>query len=132
MKKILCLAAMLFLAFCAFAQSPQNGDGPVSLLIMTAQEKADLMKGELSLTSQQYKNVLNVFKQEEKAINKDQSDIESPKLSEEELQTIMDKKVRQLQKILTYDQFQKWENEHPEEFEVRVIDPSSLMELQQQ
>ena len=78
MKKILSIAAMLTVAFCAVAQ-PQGGrpqGGPQQQgeklnreKVNPAQMKADRMKQELSLTDKQYKKVLKVYKQEENSMH---------------------------------------------------------------
>ena len=88
MKKILTIAAMLTVAFCAMAQSqdgsqtpdqmgnpPQMGapgaPGAPGQMAPNAKMKAERMKQELSLTDKQYKKVLKVFEQEEDAMHPD-------------------------------------------------------------
>ena len=78
MKKILSIAAMLTVAFCAVAQPQggrpqggpqQQGGEPNREKVNPAQMKADRMKQELSLTDKQYKQVLKVYKQEENSMH---------------------------------------------------------------
>ena len=152
MKRLAFISAAILIALIPALAQPAR----------SALQKADLMKRELSLTDKQYKKVLKVFKQEEKALHPDNSngmggpgggpgmggsgmggpgggpgmggpgggpgmgapDGQRPQgpppgmqqLSDDELDKIIAKKEKQLRKILTPEQFNKWAKSHPEEF----------------
>ena len=76
MKRLITIAAMLTVAFCAMAQTeskpklePQDGGRPPRPEGNFAQMKAERMKQELSLDDKQYKKVLKVFEQEESSMH---------------------------------------------------------------
>ena len=75
MKRLVLIFAAAFIAGFSASAQPQSREGQQPprhrQTVSRPQQKADLMKRELSLSDKQYKKVLKVFKQEESSMHPD-------------------------------------------------------------
>ena len=73
-----------------------------------AQRRADMMKESLKLTDAQYAKVLEMYKEESEAIQKQMQSGERPRMDRETMQKQREEQEKKLKAILTEEQFKTW------------------------
>ena len=73
-----------------------------------AQRRADMMKESLKLTDAQYAKVLEMYKEESEAMQKQMQSGERPRMDRETMQKKREEQEKKLKAILTEEQFKTW------------------------
>ena len=73
-----------------------------------AQRRADMMKETLKLTDAQYAKVLEMYKEESEAMQKQMQSGERPRMDREAMQKQREEQEKKLKAILTDEQFKTW------------------------
>ncbi|MBR4586320.1 MAG: hypothetical protein IKO29_06230 [Bacteroidales bacterium] len=73
-----------------------------------AQRRADMMKESLKLTDAQYAKVLEMYKEESEAMQKQMQSGERPRMDRETMQKQREEQEKKLKAILTEEQFKTW------------------------
>ena len=73
-----------------------------------AQRRADMMKETLKLTDAQYAKVLEMYKEESEAMQKQMQSGERPRMDRETMEKQREEQEKKLKAILTDEQFKTW------------------------
>ena len=79
-----------------------------------AQRRADMMKETLKLTDAQYAKVLEMYKEESEAMQKQMQSGERPRMDRETMQKQREEQNKKLKAILTEEQFKTWTEQQQE------------------
>ena len=79
-----------------------------------AQRRADMMKEALKLTDAQYAKVLEMYKEESEAMQKQMQSGERPRMDRETMEKQREEQNKKLKAILTEEQFKTWTEQQQE------------------
>ena len=79
-----------------------------------AQRRADMMKETLKLTDAQYAKVLEMYKEESEAMQKQMQSGERPRMDRETMEKQREEQNKKLKAILTEEQFKTWTEQQQE------------------